>query len=76
MGNTWGALIIAMGVGILYWAAKHTGGLSDALGSAESAATGGVVGPSGAIQLPGTKNTGNPFAPFPDFGTGTLGLGI
>ena len=44
--NAWGVVIIALGGGLLYWAVKHTGSLSELagdIGKAEGNAIGGGV---------------------------------
>jgi hypothetical protein len=35
--NAWGVVIIALGGGLIYWAVKHTGSLSELLGGSTTA---------------------------------------
>jgi hypothetical protein len=38
--NAWGVVIIALGGGLIYWAAKHAGSLSELLSGATETTTG------------------------------------
>jgi hypothetical protein len=54
--NAWGVIVIALGLGVMWWSVKHAG----SLGSLTSDVYGGNVNPAA------NQNGANPWAPFPD----------
>jgi hypothetical protein len=59
--NAWGVIVIALGLGVMWWSVKHGGSLT-------SEVYGGNVDPLA------NQNGANPWAPFPDFSNLTKDL--
>jgi hypothetical protein len=62
--NAWGAIVIAVGGGVLVWSLKQSGSLAGLLEDAGLAAAAGAAGKSIITAPPGEKTT-PPAAPKP-----------